>query len=104
MSPYDIFIIHMSWGTSGKARPVLAFMVNNKTVNIYRITSQYENKSAAIKSQYFAINDWALAGLKKASYIDTGILIELPATAFKGKPPIGRLSDSDKRRLFKFLS
>lgn len=57
MRPNEIYIIHLSWGSDGKVRPVLAFRVSDTTVDIYQITTQYEKKSKEIKVQYFAIND-----------------------------------------------
>ena len=104
MSPYEIYIIHMAWGNSGKVRPVLTFIVDENTVDIYQVTSQYESKSEEIRALYFKISDWALAGLDKQSYVDTGTLITLPTNAFKAKAPVGRLTDADKQRLLEFLT
>ena len=104
MSPYDLYIIHMAWGSDGKTRPVLVFIVDDNTVRVYQVTTQYENKSEEIKALYFKIVDWAQAGLDKQSYVDIGTLITLPINAFKGKTPTGRLSDADKLRLLEFLS
>ena len=104
MLPYEIYIIHMAWGSGGKIRPVMAFIVDAHTACIYQITTQYESKSDEIKALYFKIVDWMQAGLDKQSYIDTGTLITLPINAFKGKKPIGNLSDADKFRLLEFLS
>jgi len=103
MSPYGIYIIYMEWDTGGKIRPVLAFIVDDMTVDVYQITTQYERKSEDIRKLYFKINDWAEAGLAKVSYIDTGTLITLPIDAFTGKTPIGVLTDADKQRLLEFL-
>ena len=104
MSPYEIYIVHLSWGSGGKARPVLAFIIDENTVDIYQITTQYEGKSEEVKALYFKIIDWAQAGLDKQSYVDTSTLITLPINAFKGKMLIGRLTDADKQRLFDFFS
>ena len=104
MSPYEIYIIYMEWGSGGKVRPVLVFIVDESTVDIYQITSQYESKSEEIKALYFEINDWAQAGLGKPSYVDTGTLITLSMDTFKGKRPVGRLTDTDKQRLFEFFN
>ena len=73
-------------------------------LSIYQITTQYESKSEEIKALYSEIIDWALAGLDKQSYVDTGTLITLPIKAFEGKTPTGRLTDADKQRLFDFLA
>jgi len=104
MFPYEIYVIHMAWGSGGKTRPVLAFIVSESSVDIYQITTQYDSKSKEIKELYFKINDWVQAGLDRESYVDTGTLITLPIDAFKGKTPVGTLTDADKQRLFEFLS
>jgi inosine-uridine nucleoside N-ribohydrolase len=104
MTPFDIYIIHMSWDGGGKNRPVLAFILGDDVVDIYQITKKYSEKSESIRAQYFKIEDWVQAGLDKLSYIDTGTLIELATAAFKGKKPIGKLTEGDKLRLLEFLS
>jgi len=104
MSLYEIYIIHLSWGSGGKVRPVLAFIVDEETVDIYQITTKYEGKNAEIKALYFKIIDWAQAGLDRESYVDTGTLITLPMDAFNGKTPVGRLTNADRQRLFEFLN
>ena len=103
MSPYEIYVIHLSWGSSGKVRPVLAFIVEEDRIDIYRITTKYDSKSEEIKTLYFKITDWAQAGLDRESYVDTGTLISLSVDAFRGKIPVGILTDADKQRLFEFL-
>jgi len=103
MSQHEIYITYMDWGASGKSRPVLAFILNESTVDVYQITTQYEGKSEEIKSMYFKINDWVQAGLDKPSYIDTITLITLSMDTFKGKKPIGKLTEADKLRLLEFL-
>jgi len=40
----------------------------------------------------------------KQSYIDTGILLNLPISVFKNKKPIGKLTIADKKRLLAFLT
>ena len=104
MQPFDVFITYVSWNGGGKNRPVLAFIINDEIVDIYQITTKYENKSETVKSLYFKIDDWAQAGLDSPSYIDTGTLISLSTAAFKNKMPIGRLTENDKQRLLVFLS
>jgi hypothetical protein len=104
MLPHEIYIIRMAWGSDGKTRPVLVFVADENTIDIYKITTQYKSKSEEIKALYFKIIDWAQAGLVQQSYIDTGTLITLPMDAFKGKTPIGRLTDTDKQRLLEFFT
>jgi mRNA interferase MazF len=71
MEPFELFITYLSWGSGGKNRPILVLLLNEDTISVYPITTQYENKSESIKSQYFKIKDWQQAGLDKQSYIDT---------------------------------
>ena len=104
MRPFDVYIIYMSWAGGGKNRPVLAFILGGDTVDIYQITTKYEEKSEAIKAQYFKIDDWAQAGLDIQSYVDTGTLITLTMATFNNKSPIGQLTENDKRRFLDFLS
>ena len=104
MKPFDIFITNMSWGNGDKHRPVLVFIIDENNVEIYRITTQYENKSSDIKALYFKIDDWKQAGLVKQSYVDIGTLITLPNDIFKNKTSIGKLTENDKQRLLEFLS
>jgi len=104
MKPFDVFITYMEWTDSGKNRPVLVFITDEKSVDVYQITTQFKNKSKDIQALYFKINDWSQAGLKKQSYVDTGTLITLSSDTFEGKTPIGELTKSDKQRLLEFLS
>jgi len=109
MEPFELFIAYISWassvstGNEGKNRPVLVLMLSENTISVYPITTQYENKSEAIKARYFKINDWQQTGLDRQSYIDTGILLSLPISVIKNKKPIGRLTIEDKKRLLAFL-
>jgi len=98
MKPYDLHIAYVSWGSDGKHRPVLILSTDEKEVSVFQITSQYDNKSANIKSQYIAIDDWAQAGLAKQSYIDIGRIIDLPSATVQ-PTPIGKLSKSDLYKL-----
>ncbi len=56
----------------GKSRPVLVTEANERNLSVYRITSKYENKSKYIKEQYYKIQNWKEAGLKKPSWVDLG--------------------------------
>jgi len=99
VNPYDLHIAYVSWGCDGKRRPVLVLASDQKEVAIFQITSQYDNKSAVIQSQYIVIEDWAQAGLAKPSYIDIGRIIDLPIATIQ-PTPIGKLSGNDLRKLF----
>ena len=104
MNRFDIFITYISWGSGSKKRPVLVLLLNSSSVLVYPITTQYDNKSKAVKARCFKINDWTKAGLVKQSYIDTGTLIKLPLSAIANKKPVGQLSIEDKQKLLDFLS
>jgi len=104
MKPFDICIAYVSWGGGGKRRPVLMLSIGGGRASLLPITSQYENKSDAIKAKYFKIDDWQAAGLAQQSYADTGTLLHVPAAAIDEKAPIGALSARDKQRLLAFLT
>jgi len=104
VKPFDLFITYISWENGGKNRPVLILFASEETISVYPVTTQYENKSDVIKARYFKINDWQQAGLDRQSYIDTGIMLKLPALAIKSKKPIGKLTIADKKRLLVFLT
>lgn len=102
MNPFDVYIAYISWGSDGKRRPVLILFEQTGYVSVFRITSQYQSKSAAIRSKYLAINDWRQAGLDKPSYIDINEVIDLPITTIDSSP-IGKLSERDKQILVETL-
>jgi hypothetical protein len=85
-------------------RPVLILEQQETVVFIFNITTQYENKSETIRNKYFKINDWKQAGLDKQSYVDTNIVRDLPPAALEGKSKIGKLTESDVKKLIEFLS
>jgi len=104
MNTFDIFLTYVSWGDSGKTRPVLVLEQNGAVVSVLNITTQYENKSEAVRSKYFKINDWKQAGLDRQSYADTNVIRDLPLVALDGKAAIGRLTNADVHRLLDFIS
>lgn len=101
MSPFDVFIAYVSWHDGGKRRPILIQQKNTKYTKAFRITTKFDSKSTQIKARYFEINDWKQAGLAKQSYIDTMKSIEVPTNYISSQ--IGRLSESDIRRLLEFI-
>ena len=104
MNIFDIFITYISWGDSGKTRPVLILEQQVAVVSVFNITTQYENNSEAVRSKYFRINDWKQAGLDKQSYVDTNIIRDLPIVVLEGRMPIGKLTDPDVLRLLDFIN
>jgi len=102
MNPYNLHIAYVAWGDDRKRRPVLILSVNHMEAAVFQITSQYENKSVVIQSQYIAIDDWAQAGLLKQSYIDIGRILALPLAAIDPMP-IGKLSKNDLSKLLAIM-
>ena len=104
MDIFDIYVAYVSCLDSGKNRPVLVIELKETIVSVFKITTQYENKNDAIRSNYFKINDWSQAGLHKQSYIDNNMIHDIPISAFDGKTEIGRLTENDVFRFIEFLS
>ena len=104
MDMFDIFIAYISWGNDGKKRPVLILEQMDNVIAVFNITTQYANKSEAIRSRYFKINDWQQSGLALQSYIDTNTVRDLPPAALQGKPAIGKLTESDAEKFIEFLT
>jgi len=103
MNLYNIHIAYVAWGDDGKRRPVLVLSSGKDEVAVFKISSQYGRKGAAVKSQYIAISDWAQAGLAKQSYIDIGRIIDLPISVIE-PTPIGKLSNNDLQRLLNAIT
>ena len=104
MDTFDIYVTYVSWGASGKNRPVLVLELKEEIAYVFNITTQYKNKSELIRSNYYKINDWSQAGLHKQSYIDTNMTREIPVSAFDNKAEIGKLSENDIISFIEFLS
>lgn len=77
--------------------------VTPQHVKVFKITSQYKNKSSKIKEFYYQIEEWKEAGLKKASYVDTHKVYQLPLQEVMSRAPIGKLSGLDTLQLFSFI-
>ena len=103
MKPFEFYVAYVKWGDGGKRRPVLVLDKQEQDVSVFRITTQYQNKSAAIQKKYLVINDWQQSGLDKPSYIDTSKIIEVPISSVDALP-IGALSVNDKQKLLESLS
>ena len=86
----------------GKTRPVLYIRQTKKDYIVFRLSSQYENKSDSIKRKYIEIKDWKLIGLSKPSWIDTVQTYQLPIDTTE-LTYIGKLSKSDYERLIAHL-
>ena len=102
MNIYGIHIAYVSWGVDGKSRPVLILEQSVSGVTVFSITTKYTDKSEAVRSNFFKINDWQQAGLNQESYIDTNRTVTLPHSSIART--VGTLTASDVRRLIEFLT
>ncbi|WP_083378613.1 type II toxin-antitoxin system PemK/MazF family toxin [Enterococcus timonensis] len=105
MNKNDIFIGYLPFSNqlnTGKIRPVLLIAKENELVHVFKITSQYESKSKHIKKQYYQIQNWEEAGLKKKSWIDIGAAKTIDLNQLKIKK-IGQLSINDQEHLALFI-
>ncbi|KRL32494.1 hypothetical protein FD20_GL002608 [Liquorilactobacillus uvarum DSM 19971] len=103
MRTNDLISLYVSFveTNGGKSRPVLIRKVSEQTVEAFKITSKYQNKSAHIKQQYYPIKDWQAAGLKKPSWVDLGNLYQFPKAGLRFKK-IGHLSKLDQNKIAVF--
>lgn len=103
MRTNDLVSLYVSFveTNGGKSRPVLIRRVSEQTVEAFKITSQYEKKSAYIKQQYYPIQDWQSAGLKKPSWVDLGNIYRFPKAGLNLKK-IGHLSKLDQNKISDF--
>ncbi|UJL26268.1 hypothetical protein HZL39_14575 (plasmid) [Lactiplantibacillus plantarum] len=103
MRTNDLVSLYVSFveTNGGKSRPVLIRRVSEQTVEAFKITSQYEKKSAYIKQQYYLIQDWQSAGLKKPSWVDLGNIYRFPKAGLNFKQ-IGHLSKLDQNKISDF--
>ena len=105
MEPMDIYIANVTFDErhGSKVRPALVIEVGRECVMVFKITSQYQHKSAQIKQLYYSIQNWQDAGLKKQSYVDTHKLYRLNKKLVFSKKPIGKLTALDRLGLFRFI-
>ena len=97
MKTNDLISMYVSFVETkgGKARPVLIRKLSAQTIEAFKITSKYQNKSTYIKQQYYPIKDWRSAGLNRPSWVDLGNLYSFPKAGLKFKE-IGHLSKLDQ--------
>ena len=104
MNTNHIFVTYIEFGVTGKGKrqPVLLLEEKHNRFFIFRLTSKYQTKSIEIRRHYFPIEGWQLAGLRKASWIDTGEVIALEKMRVHPRW-IGSLTDQDSLKLLHFL-
>lgn len=105
MKPMDIYIANVPFDekSGSKVRPALVINVGPDSVMVFKITSQYKNKSEIIKKLYYPIKKWYEAGLSKEPYVDTHKLYRISRSWILKQQPIGNLVDSDEIGLFEFI-
>lgn len=105
MEPMDIYIANVPFDErdDSKVRPALIIEVGRECVMVFKITSQYQHKSAQIKKLYYSIQNWQEAGLKMQSYVDTHKLYRLNKKLVFSRKPIGKLTALDRLGLFRFI-
>lgn len=101
----DIFIANVPFDDEdeNKIRPALVMKVTPQYARVFKITSQYKNKSLKIREFYYQIKEWKEAGLKRVSYVDTHKTYQLPLQEVMSHSPIGKLSGLDTLQLFSFI-
>ncbi|USJ85487.1 hypothetical protein KSF55_12125 [Lactiplantibacillus pentosus] len=104
MRTNDLISLYVSFveTNGGKSRPVLIRKVSEQTVEAYKITSKYQDKSFYIRQQYYPIKDWKVAGLKKPSWVDLGNLYRFPNADISFQE-IGHLSKLDQNKISDFV-
>jgi len=105
MEPMDIYIANVPFDEihGSKVRPALIIEVGRECVMVFKITSQYQHKSAQIKQLYYSIQNWQEAGLKMQCYVDTHKLYRLNKKLVFSRKPIGKLTALDRLGLFRFI-
>lgn len=106
MKPNEVVTMYVAFADNkgGKRRPILVVADKENTLEFYGITSQYENKSEAIKALYSPISEWKEIGLKKQSWIDVGTLRAINKGNKKLRfKSVGVLSSTDRKTLIKYL-
>lgn len=99
----EIYTAYVSWGVSGKRRPVLVIEDRENNVFCYKITRKFSQKSEKIKRNYFPLKDWHQEGLVKQSYVDVGNIAKLSKEEIKFNF-VGELSLRDIEALIRFIS
>ncbi|BAP84737.1 hypothetical protein LOOC260_101590 [Paucilactobacillus hokkaidonensis JCM 18461] len=100
-----IFVQYINDPNNGKKRPILIIRDSDEMLKFYKITSKYVNKSVNIKKNYFEINDWHYAGLRKKSWIDINhpYSIDKPSEFYNGLKHFDHLSENDIFRFETFI-
>lgn len=94
-----MYVAHVD-DSGGSNRPALVRKLSDNTLEFYKITTRYKDKSENIKAQYYEIKDLKQAHLYKQSYIDLGTVLTIKASESNFKK-IGTLSKNDIKGMYK---
>jgi len=72
-------------------------------LQLFKITSKYQNKSDNIKKLYYKITDWYEAGCYQQPYIDIEKLVSLDRGLITEITKIGKLTTRDIKGLNIFI-
>lgn len=100
MKTNDVVSVYVGYveGRGGKTRPVLVRKVFTNSVEVFKITSKYANKSPYIQQQYYPIEDWKVVGLNRKSWVDLGKILSIPTAGITFKS-IGKLTKLDQIKI-----
>jgi len=107
MATGDIYHIEVAYDQKAGGKQRYTVEVAKKRLGVVlleNITSQYHHKSDFIKAQYYPIQDWLQAGLKKPSWVDikSGRTYDLNDIMRHGRY-IGQLAFHDVQALAQFI-
>src|SRR5690625_2050902 len=107
MATGDIYHIEVAYDQKAGGKQRYTVEVAKKRLGVVlleNITSQYQRKSDFIKTQYYPIQDWLQAGLKKPSYVDikSSRTYDLNEIIQRGSHT-GQLSLHDVQELARFI-
>lgn len=99
----EVYTAFVSWPGGGKRRPILILKNSRDILYVFKITSKYGTKSPKVKKQYYPIQDWRDAGLKKPSFIDVGVVKRLNKRSEIKFKYVGKLTTNDIEGLALFI-
>lgn len=106
LEPYQLYMADVPYddGDGYKYRPALILLPETKKTQIFKVTTQYADKSAEIQDVYYPIVNWEKAGLKYPSYIDVHMAYTVTTKRLTQKKFKGTLPPVDVAGLFKFIN
>lgn len=103
---FEIYFLNEAFDKTKGAENHYAVVVDNSELIVLTfnlLTSKYQEKSEKIKLQYYPIQDWKKAGLKRRTYVDILALVQYDIAQLKkhGRH-IGKLTIADIQGLVEF--